>query len=200
MPCLCLQEPISLEKSGERHRAALYGVKPRGTNDDGVPVGSLQTSALPKCFDKSYLRKRKNLETSMTICKRCWVGHLRFVGFSDQQCMATYPKMNLSQDLRPMESSCPRASQVVIPIWKLKLNGHSYMATGKWPKDEQQKHPDGFFSLFRQFSLVFDCFCRAFWAVCFWPFFGCRFSLSFAPFACCHLAAAIWIPLTNTFI
>ena len=35
------------------------------------------------------------------------------------------------------------------------LNGHCYMATGKWPKNDQQKAPPIVFALFRLFSLVF---------------------------------------------
>ena len=53
------------------------------------------------------------------------------------------------------------------------LNGHRYMATGKWPKNDQQKAPPIVFAFFCPFLLVFDPFLhflarfRTFWAVCF---------------------------------
>ena len=66
------------------------------------------------------------------------------------------------------------------------------MATGKWSKNDQQKAPQSFSNFsarFRQFSHFLGCL--------FLTGFGRPFSHFFAPFACCHLAAAIWIPLTN---
>ena len=58
------------------------------------------------------------------------------------------------------------------------------------------------FALFQFFSPVFDRF-RTFSVVLgslFLTVFGRPFSHFFAPFACCHLAAAIWIPLKFRFL
>ena len=68
------------------------------------------------------------------------------------------------------------------------------MATGKWPKNDQQKAPRSFshfFTCFRLFSTVSALF-RArfltFWAVCFWLFLAVRFrTIRLLPCSGCHL-------------
>ena len=72
-----------------------------------------------------------------------------------------------------------------------------------WPKNDQHKTPRSFlhfFACFRLFSTVFALFrsFSHFLSGLFLTVFGRPFSHFFAPFACCHLAAAIWIPLILT--
>ena len=81
------------------------------------------------------------------------------------------------------------------PKWPL-LHGHWKMAQ----KTISKKHPDrfrAFSACFRWFSTVFAIFARfrTFLGGCVSDRFGRPFLHFFAPFACCHLAAAIWIPL-----
>ena len=78
------------------------------------------------------------------------------------------------------------------------------MATGKWQKKHHQKKSRSFshfFACFRLFSSVFALFrsFSYFLSGLFLTVFGRPFSHFLAPFACCHLAAAIWIPLNTLY-
>ena len=82
------------------------------------------------------------------------------------------------------------------------LNGHRYMATGKWPKDDQKKNTPIVFAPFRLFSLVFDGF-RTFSTVFalfvlsvsdrFWrSVFALFCTIRLLPFSSCYLDSPEW--------